>query len=45
MAQDIAGVDSAAGEIREGGIQVQSSAAELSKLAEELKSLVGQFKF
>jgi len=44
MAQDIAGVDSAAGEIREGGIQVQSSAAELSKLAQELKSLVGQFK-
>jgi len=44
MAQDIAGVDSAAGEIKEGGIQVQSSAAELSKLAEELKSLVGQFK-
>jgi len=44
MAQDIAGVDAAAGEIREGGAQVQSSAAELSKLAEQLKSLVGQFK-
>ena len=44
MAQDIAGVDAAAGDIREGGVQVQSSAAELSKLAEQLKSLVGQFK-
>ena len=44
MAQDIAGVDAAAGEIRSGGEQVQASAAELSKLAEQLKSLVGQFK-
>jgi methyl-accepting chemotaxis protein len=44
MAQDIAGVDAAAGEIRSGGEQVQSSAAELSRLAEQLKSLVGQFK-
>jgi methyl-accepting chemotaxis protein len=44
MAQDIAGVDAAAGDIRSGGQQVQASAAELSKLAEQLKSLVGQFR-
>ena len=44
MAQDIAGVDTAAGEIRSGGEQVQASAAELSKLSEQLKSLVEQFK-
>jgi methyl-accepting chemotaxis protein len=43
MAQDIAGVDAAAGDIRSGGEQVQSSAAELSRLAEQLTSLVGQF--
>jgi len=44
MAQDIAGIDSAAGEIRTSGEQVQSSAEELSKLAEQLKGLVGQFR-
>lgn len=44
MAQDIAGIDAAAGEIHSGGMQVQASATELSKLAEQLKSLVGQFK-
>ena len=44
MAQDIAGVDTAAAEIRAGGEQVQASAAELSQLAEQLKSLVGQFR-
>jgi methyl-accepting chemotaxis protein len=44
MAQDIAGVDAAAGEIRSGGDQVRASAAELSQLAEQLDSLVGQFK-
>lgn len=43
IAQDIAGVDAAAGEIRHGGDQVQSSAAELSKLAEQLNSLVNRF--
>jgi len=32
------------GEIRQGGEQVQASAAELSRLAEQLKALVGQFK-
>ncbi len=44
MAEDVAGVNAAAGEIRAGGEQVQTSAAELSKLAEQLKGLVGQFK-
>jgi methyl-accepting chemotaxis protein len=44
MAQDIAGVDTAATEIRGGGQQVQASAAELSMLAEQLKGMVGQFK-
>lgn len=44
MAQDVAGVDAAAGEIRTGGEQVQASSVELSKLAEQLKSLVGQFR-
>jgi methyl-accepting chemotaxis protein len=44
MAQDIAGVDAASGDIRAGGEQVQASAAELSQLAEQLKSLVGQFQ-
>jgi len=44
MARDIADVDTAAGHIRSGGQQVQASAAELSKLAEQLRGLVGQFK-
>ncbi len=44
MASDIAGVDAAAGEIRSGGMQINASALELSKLAEQLKGLVGQFK-
>ena len=43
MAQDIAGVSTASDEIRQGGQQVQTSAVELSKLAEQLKELVGQF--
>jgi len=44
MAMDIAGVDAAAGDIRSGGEQIMVSATELSKLAERLKELVGQFK-
>ncbi len=44
MAQDVAGVDAAAGDIRSGGEQVQAGAAELSELADQLKSLVGEFK-
>jgi methyl-accepting chemotaxis protein len=44
IAQDITAVDSITGDIRSGGEQVQASAEELSKLAEQLKGLVGQFK-
>ena len=44
MAQDITSVNAAAGEIREGGEQVQASAMELSRLSEQLKELVGRFK-
>ena len=44
MAMDIASVDAAAGDIRAGGEQIMVSATELSKLAERLKELVGQFK-
>ncbi len=44
ITQDISSVDTITGDIRTGGEQVQTSAAELSKLAEELKGLVGQFK-
>lgn len=44
MAEDIAGVNVSAGEIRFGGEHVQESAAELSRLAEQLRGLVGQFR-
>jgi len=44
IAQDITAVDGITGDIRSGGEQVQASAEELSKLAEQLKGLVGQFK-
>jgi len=44
IAQDITAVDSITGDIRSGGEQVQTSAEELSRLAEQLKGLVGQFK-
>ncbi len=44
IARDIASVDTAAGEIRSGGEQVQASAAELSSLAERLMVLVCRFK-
>jgi methyl-accepting chemotaxis protein len=44
IAQDVTAVDSITGDIRSGGEQVQASAEELSKLAEQLKGLVGQFK-
>ena len=43
IAQDIAGVNRAVADIREGGEQVQASAAELSKLAELLGLQVAQF--
>jgi methyl-accepting chemotaxis protein len=43
IAKDIAGVGDSLGDVRKGGEQVQVSAAELSKLAEHLTALVGQF--
>ncbi len=39
IAQDIAAVNMAVGDIRQGGEQVQASAAELSKQSEQLKAL------
>lgn len=44
IAQDITAVDAITGDIRSGGEQVEASAEELSRLAEQLKELVGQFK-
>jgi methyl-accepting chemotaxis protein len=44
IAQDIAGVNVAVGDIRQGGERVQASAVELSNLSEQLKDLVGHFK-
>jgi len=44
IAQDMAEVDAATAQIRSAGQQVQNSALELSKLAEDLKRLVGRFK-
>jgi methyl-accepting chemotaxis protein len=44
IAQDIAAVNVTVSEIAYGGEQVQASAAELSRLAEQLKELVGKFK-
>ncbi len=44
IAQDISNVDMIAAEIRSGGKQVETSAAALSKLAEQLKNLVTQFR-
>jgi methyl-accepting chemotaxis protein len=44
IAQDIAGVNHGVGEMRQGGEQVQASAAELSKLAEKLGAQVAQFR-
>ena len=44
IAQDIAGVNAAVTEIRQGGEHVQASAAELSKLAEQLGAQVAQFR-
>jgi methyl-accepting chemotaxis protein len=44
IASDIAQVNNTIGEIGTSGEHVQSSATELSRLAEQLKSLVGKFK-
>jgi len=44
IAQDITAVSSSVTEFREGGEQVRSSAEELSRLSEQLKAQVGQFR-
>ncbi len=44
IARDIAGINGAVSDMRHGGEQVQASAVELSKLAEQLKVRVEQFK-
>jgi methyl-accepting chemotaxis protein len=44
IAQDIAGVNAAVADIRQGGEHVQASAVDLSKLAEQLGAQVAQFK-
>ena len=44
IARDIAGVNSAVTQIRQGGEQVQASANELSKLAETLSGQVAKFR-
>ena len=44
MAQDIAGISAAVNDLRQDGEQVEISAAELSKLAEQLRTTVGQFQ-
>jgi methyl-accepting chemotaxis protein len=44
IARDMTGVNAAVGDIRQGGEQVQASTVELSKLAEQLKAMAGQFK-
>ena len=44
IAENIAGVNSSVSDIRRGGEQVQASAAELSKLAEQLDAQVAQFR-
>jgi methyl-accepting chemotaxis protein len=44
IARDIAGVNADVADIRRGGEQVQVSAVELSRLAEQLKTQVSQFR-
>jgi methyl-accepting chemotaxis protein len=44
IARDITRVYAAVGDIRQGGERVQGSAAELAKLSERLRGLVGEFK-
>jgi methyl-accepting chemotaxis protein len=44
IARDIAGINGAVTDLRSGGEQVQVSAAELSKLAEQLSAQVAQFR-
>lgn len=44
VTKDIAGVSQVAEDMKTGSLQVKESAAELSKLAENLNEMVGQFK-
>ncbi|MBK7455790.1 MAG: hypothetical protein IPJ46_19325 [Anaerolineales bacterium] len=44
VAQDIAAVNVAGNDIARGSHQVQESASELSKLAEQLRNMVQAFK-
>ncbi len=44
ITQNITGVDNAAKQTAQGATQTQTAGTELSKLSEELQSLVGQFK-
>lgn len=44
IALDIAGVNAAVADIRQGGEHVQSSAADLSQLADQLGAQVAQFR-
>ena len=44
MAREIAGINVVVAEIREGGEQVQSNSTGISQLAQQLATLVGQFK-
>jgi methyl-accepting chemotaxis protein len=44
MAKDVSGISMAVGDIRQGGEQVAASAAELSRLAEQLKATVARFQ-
>lgn len=44
IAGDMEGIRAAVVDVEQGGEQVQASAAELSKLSERLKTLVGQFR-
>jgi methyl-accepting chemotaxis protein len=44
IARDVAGINTTVTDLRQGGEQVQASSAELSRLAEQLKATVSQFK-
>ena len=44
MASDIAGINEAVAGVRQGGENVEASTRELSKVADQIKSAVGQFK-
>lgn len=44
VARDIAGVDQAGQEMNEGSSQVHIASAELSRLAEQLQSMLARFK-